>query len=161
MKKWLSYYNSYFSECSHHRHSTENALCVLLLFPWKHFKAINNTHGRRNVVAKRQLAIGSRATGQIHFSKLQGNVQILLLSCNCVLSTIICSKWAISQGEEICFVLYTNCWCHVQQDGSHSVIVFDSADLPAVSYMGTNIPQLLTQKYITQLLEDCFLKTCD
>lgn len=107
MTKWLSYYNSYFSECFHHRRGTENALCVLPPYPWKHFKAINNIHRRRNVVVKRQLAIRSRATGQIHFSKLQGTVQILLLSCNCVLSTITWSKWAISQDQEICF-------CYIQ-----------------------------------------------
>lgn len=41
--------------------------------------------------------------GQIHWSKLQGTVQILWLSCNCVSSTITWSKRAISQGQEI--------WC--------------------------------------------------
>lgn len=114
MKKWLSYYTSYFSECFHHQRSTENALCALRLYPWKHFKAINNMHRRRNVVVKRQLSIRSRATGQIHFRKLQGTVQILWPSCNCVLSTITCSKWAISQGQEICF-------CYIQ-----TVAVMDS-----------------------------------
>ena len=59
------------------------------------------------MVVKRRLAIRSRATGQIHLSKLQGTVQILLLPCNCVLSTITRSKWAISQGQEICI-------CYIQ-----------------------------------------------